>query len=182
MKHGIIDFSVVKHHGLPASALAFEVICDLTGYRKGQVGFRWRTQSEVLNGRGQFSCGHKFCSSKDDLKSYEVDFKYSEAKCQKRALVKVRLCQDCAFKLHYRRLKKARKRGKDTTPGQASEPVTDEDMPAEEAASASAETEELKDQKEPGGPSAEDLNTLESLAWRQPDPEVRTREDALFMR
>lgn len=37
-----------------------KVLCDLTGYRKGHVGFRWRTQSEVLQGRGQFSCGHKF--------------------------------------------------------------------------------------------------------------------------
>lgn len=154
------------------------VICDLTGYPKGQVGFRWRTQSEVLNGRGQFSCANKFCSSKDDLKSYEVDFKYSEAKCQKRALVKVRLCQDCAFKLHYRRLKKARKRGTHSTP-KAPEPVTDEDVAAEEDATmaSASQRETAQEQKEPGGPSTEDLKMLESLAWRQPDPEVRTRED-----
>ena len=42
-----------------------EVICDLTGYRKGQVGFRWRTQTEVLSGRGQFSCGHKLLGTVD---------------------------------------------------------------------------------------------------------------------
>eukprot|EP00434_Breviolum_minutum_P042612 symbB.v1.2.037938.t1/scaffold5740.1/size24069/1 len=130
-----------------------------------------------LPSRGQFSCGHKFCSSKDDLKSYEVDFKYSEAKRQKRALVKVRLCQDCAFKLHYRRLKKARKRGKDTTRGEAtvdgnaaSEPELKERNEDLDVPEAEAETTEP-------GPSAEDLNILESLAWRQPDPEVRTRED-----
>jgi hypothetical protein len=54
-----MPFRVRHHLGTHLAALS-EVICDLTGYRKGQVGFRWRTQSEVLNGRGQFSCANKF--------------------------------------------------------------------------------------------------------------------------
>lgn len=142
------------------------VLCDLTGYRKGHVGFRWRTQKEVQDGRGQFTCGHKFCSSQADLKSYEVDFKYVEAKREKRALVKVRLCQDCAFKLHYRRLKKARKRPmEEKVHAEPPSAFDDGEAPQPEAA-----------EEEPG-PDGEDLRALESLAWRQPDPEVRTRED-----
>merc|ERR1712139_137819 len=81
------------------------VICDLAGYKKGHIGFRWRTEAEVYQGRGQFHCGHKRCNSKVGLRSFEVDFKYAEAGVQKRALVKVRLCEECAYKLHYKRLK-----------------------------------------------------------------------------
>lgn len=32
-------------------------IADLTRYKEGRVGLRWRTQREVVSGRGQFSCG-----------------------------------------------------------------------------------------------------------------------------
>ena len=64
----------------------------------------------VVEGRGQFQCGHKRCTSKTGLQSFEVDFKYHEAGKDKRQLVKVRLCEDCAYKLHYRRLKAERRR------------------------------------------------------------------------
>lgn len=34
-------------------------IADLSRYREGKVGLRWRTQCEVVSGRGQFVCGAK---------------------------------------------------------------------------------------------------------------------------
>lgn len=164
------------------------VICDLSGYKKGHVGFRWRTQAEVLQGKGQFFCGHKRCESQTELRSYEVDFKYNEAGKGKRALVKVRLCEACAYKLHYRRLRKARKRLQRHPPEKESHrskrgPMNS-DMVFEEIESSSAEsqsdgaTEGAADEHAaPEVPSAADKRRLEALAWRGPDPEARTRED-----
>lgn len=34
-------------------------IADLSRYKEGRVGLRWRTQEEVVSGRGQFVCGAK---------------------------------------------------------------------------------------------------------------------------
>mmetsp|Transcript_30516 Transcript_30516/g.62847 ORF Transcript_30516/g.62847 Transcript_30516/m.62847 type:complete len:310 (+) Transcript_30516:1-930(+) len=163
------------------------VICDLTGYRDGRVGFRWRTETEVLNGRGQFSCGHKHCSVRNELKSYEVDFAYVEEH-RKRALVKVRLCQDCAFKLHYQRLKKARKRQRkeaqavprtekqfshDVDPADGiHERQRDEDAPEAEQDAAPMDASQSVE-----APTAADLRLLETLAWQGPDPNIRSRED-----
>ncbi|CAE7034204.1 Fra10ac1 [Symbiodinium natans] len=164
------------------------VICDLSGYRNGQVGFRWRTEAEVLHGRGQFSCGHKHCSSKDGLRSYEVDFKYVE-ECSKRALVKVRLCQDCAFKLHYQRLKKARKQrrraGQSGQKGGSQDDADLQDAHVSENGTEVAEVAEVAEASVPTAPTpstaatatASDLRLLEALAWQGPDPNIRSRED-----
>jgi len=172
------------------------VICDLAGYRKGQVGFRWRTEAEVVRGRGQLSCGHKPCESKLGLRSYEVDFKYVEAGDKKRALVKVRLCEACAFKLHYRRIKAARKRQRRSEKCSRKRTKTEE-MPSDavdvEASSHSdcseaagnaayndvhADVEGSRaDEGADVQPNATDKRLLESLAWKGPDPDARTRED-----
>ena len=37
------------------------------------VGMRWRTEKEVVVGKGQFICGAKGCDEKAGLCSYEVD-------------------------------------------------------------------------------------------------------------
>jgi protein FRA10AC1 len=74
-----------------------------------KIGLRWRTQDEVFKGKGQFICGNKKCDRKDDLKSYEVNFAYVEAKEKKNALVKLRTCPECAFKLNYKSIKKQQK-------------------------------------------------------------------------
>lgn len=29
------------------------VICDLKGYKKDRIGFRWQTQQEMMQGKGQ---------------------------------------------------------------------------------------------------------------------------------
>ena len=34
-------------------------IADLSRHAEGRLGLRWRTQAEVVAGRGQFTCGAK---------------------------------------------------------------------------------------------------------------------------
>ena len=43
------------------------------------------------------------------LSSYEVNFAYEEAGQRKQALVKLRVCPQCAFKLNYRKEKQFQK-------------------------------------------------------------------------
>jgi len=74
-----------------------------------QVGLRWRTEKEVIDGKGQFVCGNKSCSSDQSLASYEVNFGYSEHGERKNALVKIRLCPDCAYRLNYKKEKERKK-------------------------------------------------------------------------
>lgn len=88
-------------------------IADLSRYKESKIGMRWRTQKEVVAGKGQFVCGAKGCSNKDGLCSYEVFFAYHEAGEDKQALVKLRVCPECAYKLNYKKEKqymKAHKR------------------------------------------------------------------------
>ncbi|XP_057457108.1 uncharacterized protein LOC130748039 isoform X2 [Lotus japonicus] len=68
-------------------------------------GYRWRTEKEVISGKGQFICGNKHCDEKDGLASYEVNFCYFEAGENKQALVKLVTCERCARKLNYKRQK-----------------------------------------------------------------------------
>ncbi|GFR50375.1 hypothetical protein Agub_g12589, partial [Astrephomene gubernaculifera] len=84
-------------------------IVDLTYYKQSKLGMRWRTQKEVMAGKGQFVCGARGCDATDGLCSYEVNFAYQEAGERKQALVKLRVCPACAFKLNYRKEKQLRK-------------------------------------------------------------------------
>ncbi|PNH03978.1 Protein FRA10AC1 [Tetrabaena socialis] len=70
---------------------------------------RWRTQREVLCGKGQFACGAKGCEAGEGLCSYEVNFAYVEAGERKQALVKLRVCPACACKLNYKKEKQLQK-------------------------------------------------------------------------
>lgn len=178
------------------------VICDLAGYKRGDIGFRWRTEAEVVQGRGQFHCGHKICRVRSGLKSYEVDFKYLEAGADKRALVKIRLCDTCAYKLHYRRLKAERKRlrrgGRERPEKRAVEDPkagsggvigvdSGDESSASEARGAagsrgqsSGRADEAASGDDPQSllqPSDADKQRLASLVWKGPDPDARTRED-----
>lgn len=63
----------------------------------------------MVTGKGQFTCGAKGCEERKDLASFEVNFVYIEAGERKQALVKLRVCPDCAFKLNYKREKAYRK-------------------------------------------------------------------------
>ncbi|KAK9803030.1 hypothetical protein WJX72_007239 [[Myrmecia] bisecta] len=80
-------------------------IADLARYKEGKVGMRWRSEAEVIAGKGQFICGAKGCDERRGLASYEVNFGYSEAGEQKQALVKLRVCPEHAMQLNYRKNK-----------------------------------------------------------------------------
>ena len=63
---------------------------------ENRIAFRWRTQKEVVDGKGQFICAQKkTCTLKDGLRTWEVNFGYLEDEKKKFALVKVRLCAEC---------------------------------------------------------------------------------------
>lgn len=76
-------------------------LCDLSRYKEKKIGMRWRTEKELILGKGQFFCGNVHCDSKDDLNTWEVLFGYVEHGEKKNALVKLRLCSSCSDKLHY---------------------------------------------------------------------------------
>ncbi|XP_071690071.1 uncharacterized protein [Rutidosis leptorrhynchoides] len=80
-------------------------IADMSHYKTGKIGLRWRTEKEVTSGKGQFVCGNKHCNEQEGLASYEVNFAYFEAGENKQALVKLVACDSCAKKLLYRKLK-----------------------------------------------------------------------------
>lgn len=79
------------------------VVCDLSKYKTGMIGLRWRTKREIEKGQGHFTCASIGCSQ-TKLNNYEFRFRYIEEGIQKETLVKVRVCKDCAYKLHYRQI------------------------------------------------------------------------------
>ncbi|GMF16963.1 unnamed protein product [Phytophthora lilii] len=85
-------------------------LADLSRYKEGKIGLRWRTEMEVVAGKGQFSCGNKRCDERAGLHSYELLFAYVEHGERKRCLVKVRACSACAQKLFYKKLMEVRKK------------------------------------------------------------------------
>ncbi|KAL4156364.1 hypothetical protein PRNP1_005395 [Phytophthora ramorum] len=85
-------------------------LADLCRYQEGKIGLRWRTEMEVIAGKGQFSCGNKRCDEKEGLRSYELLFAYVEHGERKRCLVKVRACSSCAEKLFYKKLMEVRRK------------------------------------------------------------------------
>ena len=92
-------------------------LADLSRYNEGKIGLRWRTEAEVVTGKGQFICGNKRCDERTQLHSYELLFVYVEHGEQKKCLVKVRMCTVCAEKLFFKKLSERRRqkaRGKET--------------------------------------------------------------------
>ena len=53
-------------------------LIDLSRYKTGQIGLMWRTDAQLISGKGQFICGALDCSQEDDLVTLELDFKYQE--------------------------------------------------------------------------------------------------------
>lgn len=89
------------------------VIADFSRYKSGDIGLRWRTKQEVLSGKGKFICGNKICKASRRLNTYEINFSYQEKNQQKNALVKVRVCEECAALLNYKKMHKALKADND---------------------------------------------------------------------
>lgn len=76
-------------------------LSDLSKYKENKIALRWRTEKEVVDGKGQFVCGNKVCPVAEGLESWEVNFAYLEQGERKNALVKLRLCSKCSKKLNY---------------------------------------------------------------------------------
>lgn len=158
-----------------------------------QVALRWRTEREVIDGRGQFSCGHKACTSRDALRSWEVNFAYTEHGGRHNALVKVRLCIDCSDMLNYRsrkrEVKKLRKATRKSTkkPGGA---VRDKShsgagtsasataSPADMKASKDAESVSMGDEEEPANAAKLSEPATEGQCWSKATTvEEKSREE-----
>ena len=79
-------------------------VADLAAYRQGRIGLRWRTQEEVLAGKGDQVCANLHCGAQS-RKALEVNFAYTEMGERKNALVQVHLCRKCKHRLcHARRV------------------------------------------------------------------------------
>uniref|UniRef100_A0A1I8BX66 Protein FRA10AC1 homolog n=1 Tax=Meloidogyne hapla TaxID=6305 RepID=A0A1I8BX66_MELHA len=87
-------------------------IVDLTKYKQNVYAMRWRIEKELFSGKGQFECGNKYCKSREELSSWEVNFAYTEHGVRKNALVKVRLCPECSTKLNFHNQKRLIKKEK----------------------------------------------------------------------
>ncbi|MCL4120338.1 UNVERIFIED_CONTAM: hypothetical protein GTU68_065840 [Idotea baltica] len=87
-------------------------ICDLTRYKEGLIGMRWRVEKEVIDGKGQFGCCSKHCSVRENLRTWEMNFAYMEGGVKKNALIKLRLCHDCSYKLNFKKQRKEIKKMK----------------------------------------------------------------------
>jgi hypothetical protein len=92
-----------------------------------QFALRWRTESEVISGAGETTCGNTRCSlhhhhgrhhadedgeeeqRRRTMKTLELPFAYVERGEDKRALVKVVLCDRCVGKLMWKRNKEKEK-------------------------------------------------------------------------
>eukprot|EP01029_Cantina_marsupialis_P029018 TRINITY_DN778398_c0_g1_i1.p1 TRINITY_DN778398_c0_g1~~TRINITY_DN778398_c0_g1_i1.p1 ORF type:complete len:271 (-),score=76.13 TRINITY_DN778398_c0_g1_i1:576-1388(-) len=80
-------------------------LADLSLFKKGKIGLRWRSQKEVEESKGTKICGAIGCGNVEGLKDYELLFNYVEHGENKSTMVKVRVCPFCAPKLNYKRMK-----------------------------------------------------------------------------
>lgn len=67
-------------------------ICDLSMYKDNKIANRFRIEKEIVSGKGQFICGEKSCKEDAELKTWEVNFVYTEKGDRKNALVKISKC------------------------------------------------------------------------------------------
>jgi len=130
-------------------------IIDLTRYKENQFGMRWRVETEVLTGVGQFACASKKCEERKKLRTWEVNFGYIELGEKKNALVKCRLCFECSYKLNYHhkrkeltKKKKKRKKKKRSSSSETDDyrsrkrKIADEKLEKEKAEKVEAELEQ----------------------------------------
>jgi protein FRA10AC1 len=85
-------------------------LADLSLFEEGKIGLRWRTEQEVVIGKGQFSCGSLTCTETREMRGFEVPFRYKENGVVKCELVKVKVCENCAKKLYYKKMQSMSKK------------------------------------------------------------------------
>ncbi|XP_016412900.1 protein FRA10AC1-like [Sinocyclocheilus rhinocerous] len=165
-------------------------IADLSRYKENKFGFRWRIENEVISGKGQFLCGNRRCENKEGLKSWEVNFAYVEQGEKRNALVKLRLCPECSFKLnhHHKRKEvtvKKRRRSKENVDKSLSKTSKSSrkhkrkhKKRRKEYSSSSSEESQGSDKDAEGGEEEEE-GPSESDHWRGPAPTVeeKSREE-----
>jgi protein FRA10AC1 len=132
-------------------------IADLTHFDRNKIGMRWRTEAEVVRGKGQFECGSKHCDVRKKLTTWEVNFSYVEHGEHKNALVKLRLCKACSLKLNFhsqkRKIKKEakqekkKKRKKHRKRRHSSSSSSSDESDREEQPSTSKATSKVKEEK-----------------------------------
>jgi protein FRA10AC1 len=137
---------------------------DFSRYKLKQIGLRWRTKSECVAGKGQFRCGNIACDIASGLKSWEVLFKYKEDGEIKSELVKIRTCEKCTKKLHYKNGKDRKRKGSDEI-----EPIRMEKKPKNESKTKEGDVEDVVTRPEA---SDEELN---DSVWSKPIPEVEEK-------
>ncbi|XP_077114718.1 protein FRA10AC1 [Ranitomeya variabilis] len=158
-------------------------IADLSRYKENKFGFRWRVEKEVVSGKGQFFCGHKRCDEKEGLKSWEVNFGYVEHGEKRNALVKLRLCPECSYKLnfHHRRKEVQPKSRKTKVSEEAGEPSRKKSKDSRKKRKVKAksstrceESSESDDNKED-----DDDDEVSNEIWKGPQQETdeKTREE-----
>jgi len=95
-------------------------LCDLKHYKSGNFALRWRTETEVLSGAGENTCGNTRCAHHlaphehnpiPPLTTLELPFAYVEQGESKSALVKIVLCDSCCKKLMWKRRKEKEREG-----------------------------------------------------------------------
>lgn len=99
-----------------------------------KFALRWRTESEVVDGAGEMTCGNTRCAlhsprGRDGdegrplrgLTTLELPFAYEEHGQSKSALVKVVLCKKCLKKLMYKRMKEKGEEGRRSEGGRTEE-------------------------------------------------------------
>ncbi|RVE59496.1 hypothetical protein OJAV_G00189060 [Oryzias javanicus] len=168
-------------------------IADLSRYKENKFGFRWRTENEVVSGKGQFQCGNKRCEKDEGLKSWEVNFAYVEHGEKRNALVKLRLCPECSFKLnfHHKR-KEVKAKSKNKVSQENQEPVkkkkkrrksssarSKKHKKRRDHSSTSSSSESQNSEKEDSDGEDELEGQSESDHWRGPAPAVeeKSREE-----
>nr|CAG4645220.1 EOG090X0H59 [Leptodora kindtii] len=151
-------------------------VADLSRYKENKVGIRWRIEKEVVVGKGQFSCGAQKCDIKEHLRTWEVNFAYVEQGEKKNALVKIRLCPDCSYKLNYHHKKKEVKRKKSKKVKKAKKPRRER---GENPHSGDAEESEEADEPERVGERSEKKNEQEASSstdiWRESQPAIEDK-------
>ncbi|XP_050980630.1 protein FRA10AC1 isoform X1 [Labeo rohita] len=142
----------------------------------------------------QFLCGNKRCENKEGLKSWEVNFAYVEQGEKRNALVKLRLCPECSFKLNYHHKRKEvtvkkRRRSKENVDKSVSKKSKSSrkhkrkdkrkhKKRRKEYSSSSSEESQSSDKDEESGEEEEE-GPSESDHWRGPAPTVeeKSREE-----
>ncbi|XP_043912601.1 protein FRA10AC1 homolog isoform X2 [Protopterus annectens] len=151
-------------------------IADLSRYKENKFGFRWRIEKEVIAGKGQFFCGNKRCEEKEGLKSWEVNFAYVEHGEKRNALVKLRLCPECSYKLNYSHRRKEVKPDK-----KYREQLSLEQPPSKKSKSSYMEKHHSRSRTRTSKESehSEEDETSDAEYWKGPskDADEKTREE-----